>query len=308
VKPPASGLFVAPSVEEKYRSGFNASVGASSEQLDSRLHGKAARASPHLQQKQTVLVLWDDLQSAEALCKNVLAVNSHAQCEIVASVSRSETILTTTAIDLFITSIDSSGGDALDLLFRCNMLGRRPRRILVLLKQPTARVAITLRELAVDGVFDFAAECGRAFESCLRTIDSGRPSWSQAANARFCDADSRMVLYQLTTGEQLALAIMGGGCSDQDAAARMGVTYHTARKIRHRLHIKLDVHDREGLICAAARLGYTRLTDKGIVPLGLAILIGEHESRRVMKRYRTKAVIRDADVAGFRRILIGTFP
>lgn len=226
----------------------------------------------------TVLILPPDQFSVPCLRQCVASVHPSAVLLIATSIQQARTITLRKDIDLFIIGLDASDGDRLDLLFEC---AQRPRRIgctMVLTDRNAPRVLVSLRSLGVEGVFD-SGEPAEKFTTALRILAAGQLVWSDAFLAGMHTEQSRIVRHQLTPREQLGLAIIGDGCGDRVAAARLGMEHSSVRSMRCEIYAKLNAHGTDDIVRLAVQLGYTRYSPDGVVTLGLSILIREYETQ-----------------------------
>jgi DNA-binding NarL/FixJ family response regulator len=227
----------------------------------------------------SVLILHVDVFSAESLRRYVLALYPGATCTLAASAEDAEGVLKGSTIDLFIATADLIDDDVLDLLLLCRHRGYAPRRTLVTVKCPSARVLISLRAMEVNGIFDAGRESSARMAYALEVIGEGRGYQSPGLWERVTQQNWRLVSHQLAPSEQLALAIIGDGCGDDVASTRLNMTASSIRALRRDLHAKLDVHDRHEMICRAAQLGFTSFTPNGVAALGLSIVVLEYITR-----------------------------
>lgn len=187
--------------------------------------------------------------------------------------------LNSSRVDLFVVSLDGLGDDVLDMLVHLKRRGRSPFRTLVMTYQRGVRMLVTLRRLEVTGVFNPREEPLERLTAVLTALESGNGYWGQGSISALVSNEAFMVIRQMPPPEQLALAMMGDGCSDKTATERLGMSLSSVRSLRKELHARLNVHDREGLQRTAARLGFTRASEDGTVPMGAAMLVLEYMER-----------------------------
>lgn len=227
----------------------------------------------------TVLLLHGNSFFAQSLRERIMAIRPDATLLVTSRVSEATSLLSVMRIDMFLASIETLDGDVLDLLFHRSRVGRSIGRTLVLMGKQGARVLVTLCRLGIDGVFDLLEEPPQKIAEAIAAVESGNGYWSPAFSAALTSSDMRVIIHQLSPAEQLALALMGDGCSDKVASERLGMSSHAVRSLRRDIHAKLDVHDKQGLQRAAARLSFTRFSEDGVVPMGVAILLCEYVAR-----------------------------
>jgi DNA-binding NarL/FixJ family response regulator len=233
----------------------------------------------HPMRVSTVLILDSDPFSSRVLHERVQWIYPQADCVVVSNIVRAALILSSSHVDLLVTSLDITDGDVLNLLLHLKRLGRAPSRTVVTTHVRGVRVLLTLRRLEVAVVFNPREETLERLAAVLAAIDRDQVYWSECFVTALVSNDALVVARQMSPTEQLALAVMGDGCSDKVATERMGMSLLSVRSLRKRLYSKLKVHDREGLQRTATRLSFTRVSDEGTVPMGAAILILEYMER-----------------------------
>jgi DNA-binding NarL/FixJ family response regulator len=103
--------------------------------------------------------------------------------------------------------------------------------------------------------------------AAVRTVHRGdallSPAATRAVIGRLCGSiptgagcDARLA--QLTAREREVLALVGGGLSNEDIAARLVVSVHTVKTHVNRAMIKLGAHDRAQLVIVAYETGLIR--------------------------------------------------
>jgi DNA-binding NarL/FixJ family response regulator len=227
----------------------------------------------------TVLILHGNPFFAQSLHQRILAIHPAATLLVTARVKEAASLLAAMRVDMFLAGLEAVDGDVLDLLLHRSRARRSVGRTLVLMGRHGARALVTLCRLGIDGAFDLLEEPPQKIAEAVAAVEAGRGYWSPAFSAALMSNEMRVVMHQLSPAEQLALALMGDGCSDKVAAERLGMSSHAVRSLRRDLHAKLDVHDKQGLQRIAARLSFTRFSEEGVVPMGAAILLCEYVER-----------------------------
>lgn len=237
---------------------------------------RESQASPRFNSMHaaTVLLLHANPFLARSLQDQIRATLApavfHTLTDVASAVSRLRE-----PVDLLVTGLEAPDGDVLDALVHLARNGRMPNRTLVLAETQGVRALITLWRLTIAGVFHLCDDAQNLVVA-LRTVEAKRCYWSPGLVAQLLTPDAKLVQSCLTPAEQLALSFMGGSCSDKEAAERMGMGLCAVRSLRQRLYAQLAVHDKEGLLRAAARLSFTRPSANGPVPMGTAQLIVEY--------------------------------
>jgi DNA-binding NarL/FixJ family response regulator len=226
----------------------------------------------------TVLILDASPFLAAWLQHGLATAYPAARCLCATNILGASEILSQVKIDLLLTGLDASGGDVLDLLVHVKRKGRPPAHTFVATGAQGVRGLLTLRWLGVLGVLNLQDE-PQQLGVALTTVERGQTYWSASYSAALFSHDAQLVLRQLSPAEQLGLAMLGDGCSDKTALDRIGMSLSSIRSLRRDLYAKLNVHDKEGLQRAAARLGFTRASAAGAVPTGAAMLVVEYIER-----------------------------
>lgn len=230
-----------------------------------------------------VLVVKADRLYAESIGHRVLDVFPGARVMVAQSVTDAAKELERSAVDLLLSGVGVAEGDGLDLLADCVRPPRRAQRILVITGRREPRIRAILRALPIDGVFDSGREKFSQFAVALRAVGRGEGYWSPSMVEASPGAD---VSRSLTRSEELVFAVIGDGCDDMEAAARLGLSPATILSVRRELHRKLRIQHRGQLVRLAAQHGYVRFTPDGVVRPGFATQLAEQQIRR-RKQERT---------------------
>ncbi len=227
----------------------------------------------------TVLILPAALLSVDPLRRHVEEVHPGALCLIATDVGDASFIIQSECIDLFLVETDIPDGDTLDLLFHTAQAPRRVGGTLVLTGRNAARILVSLRALRIEGVFDSATETPAHLERALRMVETGRLAWSDRFVAGLHSDNCRTVMHQLSPREQLGLAILGDGCSDRMASDRLAMALTSVRSMRQDIYGKIGAHGTDDVVRLAVQLGYTRFSARGLVAMGLSVLVHEYTTQ-----------------------------
>lgn len=230
----------------------------------------------------SVLIFKTDAFCAAMLRQAVLSVHPSARCRLVSRIEEAATALAAHAVDLLITGLGARDGDALDFLHWATGEPRRARLVFVVSGRREHHVLASLKELAVDGMFDSSSERLEQFAPALRSVTSGLRYWSPSVLERLHQQRSPpgSICRRLTPTEQLVLAEIGDGSDDQAAALRLGLRPCTIQSIRRELHRKLGAQHKGELVRLAAQHGYVRLTPEGVIRPGFSLLLAACRSQR----------------------------
>lgn len=238
----------------------------------------------------TVLILKADKLSARILQQLVQAVAPGAEFRLVFRVMEAVSATAGRPVDLLITGIGMADGDTLDFL-ETGLRERWFKHVVVVTGRQEQRMLSTLRSLGVRGVFDPATEEPEQLEWALRTVIEGKLYWSQSLLDRLDQRNTpaASVCRTLTPLEQLVLAVVGDGSSDEDASERLGLRPSSVQSIRRSLHRKLGVQHKGDLVRLAAQYGFVRFTADNVVRPGYTMLMAAYAGRGASAR---KAICR----------------
>jgi DNA-binding NarL/FixJ family response regulator len=228
----------------------------------------------------SVLILNADRLYADFIRQRVLTVHPSANCTIVQRVAQARDVFHDQKIDLFVTGVEAPDGDIIDFLSRGSRLSSRPNATLVVTRQVGARFLATLRSVSPCGVFNVLADGLENFLCALREIASGRSYWSaglQHARGKLKEVQQRLAL--LTPTENLIFALMGDGSDDASVSATLRMRLSSVRAVRKSLHAKLGIQRKGKLVSAAVQYGFVGVTNSGIKPIGLGVLLKEYQVR-----------------------------
>jgi two-component system nitrate/nitrite response regulator NarL len=137
-------------------------------------------------------------------------------------------------------------------------------RVLVILDRTDEHTLTRLRHAQIDGIFSSQLEPLARLEEAIVVLASGGRVVCHATPP-MTSKESRPRLDQLMTPhELLVLAVIGDGCDDSAAAARLGVAVETVHWHRQRIMRKLGVQSRGDLVRAALCRGVVRI-EQGVV-------------------------------------------
>ena len=233
-----------------------------------------------------VLILKADRLYAEALRQYTLHVFPAARVLVAWSVETAKNVLASEPVDIFVTGVGASlESDVLDLLAQRSGQTRSTQRVLVVTVRREYRVLAALRGLAIDGVFDSAAERPGEFVTALRAISTGGRYWSQSVldHMHRVGSASTALFRLLTTFEQVVLSVIGDGCDNTVAARTLKLSPATVSTVRRELHRKLGVQHRGELVRVAAQHGFVRFTSAGVVRPGFGIMCAAYQARRAQR-------------------------
>lgn len=221
----------------------------------------------------TVLILEADQLCADALRQAAEGVFPGARFQVANRVSTAMVMVASGSVDLLLSGVYLSDGDTIELLAAC-LTQYQIGRILVVTRDHEQWVLQLLRTLAVSGVFDMVNEGLDQFRHALRTVASGCTYWSSAILERLRQYRQSPDAYWrlLTPAEQLVLAMIGDGCDDRTAAARLDMQPSTVQSVRRALHRKLRLQHKGGLVQVAVQHGFVRFGPDGITRPGLSVL------------------------------------
>lgn len=224
-----------------------------------------------------ILILKADRLYAEGLRKEAAGVFPAAQFTLVNRLKSAAAQLASGAFDLLVTGVGFPDGDVLDLLAERGGDPRSARRVLVVTSRRDQRLLATLRSLGVEGVFDSASEGAEQLRHALRQVGSDATYWSDSLIECLIHqaGGAESVEKLLTATEQKIFAVLGDGCDDESAAARLGLKASTVLSVRRELHRKLRVQHRGELVRLAAQYGYVRFTPTAVVRPGFSLLMAE---------------------------------
>ncbi len=222
------------------------------------------------------MILQPDMLSVNAIASQVTAVVPRARCHPTSRLEQTMHFLAANPVDLLVTTLDVNCGDVLDLLVRSRGTPWRAGQVMVTTARLMPRVVLTLRSLAVPGAFDVDGGSPVELQEAIGRVVAGKTYWSRTLLDALIAPSTRKLNSQLTPAEQLGLAVLGDGCGDHTAARLLGMQHSSVRSLRKRIHAKLGAHDKEDMMRMAARLGYTRFSANGVVPLGLGMLALEY--------------------------------
>lgn len=232
---------------------------------------------------QSVLIVKADQLYAEALRDLVLGVFPSAVVKLAHTIESASRAFADEVFDLLVTGLGPSlGGDMLDFILDCTDRPRHRPRVLVVTTHREPRVVSALRTLPIQGVFDATTDQRDKFRQAVVTVAGGGRYWSPAFGIPTETAGTPHDPFSnvLTTAEQMILSIIGDGCDDETAAARLELRASTIATVRRSLHRKLRLQHRGELVRFAAQSGFVRFTPSGVLRTGFRMLTTAHWSRK----------------------------
>lgn len=231
-----------------------------------------------------VIILKSDRLYAESLRQYVLHLNPRATVTIAISVESALELLVAHKVDVLVSGVGyNMDGDVLDMLAKWNKISPvRTTKVLIVTARREYRVLVALRTLAVDGVYDSAAEVPETFSKALQLVAGGRRYWSPSIIEHMYQVGSAStaVFRLLTSFEQVVLSVIGDGCDNTAAARELNLSPATVSTVRRELHRKLGVQHRGELVRVAAQHGFVRFTPAGVVRPGFAMMRASYMARR----------------------------
>ncbi len=233
-----------------------------------------------------VLILEADQFCADMLRQIAARAFPQASLSLVNRVSLAAAMIAIASVDLLLTGLYLPDGDIIDFL--AASLGQIPfPRVLVVTACQEQWVLQSLRQLAVEGVFDTVSEGGDQLGEALRTVAMGCSYWSAATleHLRRQRAAPNAYWRLLTPSEQRILAVIGDGCDDQSAAERLQMKPSSVQSARREIHRKLGVQHKGDLVQLAVQNGFVRFGPAGVSRPGFSILQAAcHQAKRDLKQ------------------------
>lgn len=239
-----------------------------------------------------VLVLKAERVHAEALALAARATLPLAAVVPGTRLRDAEEALRDGPLDLLVSGLGFSDGDMLDFLFERQGDPRAIAHVLVATPRRDARTFEGLARLRVDGVYDTGDGSLAEFSAALRAVAAGAGYWSAGLDLGPRGLLARKAAEReehLTPVEQLVFSVIGDGCDDKVAAARLGLRESSVHSVRRELHRKLGAQHRGELIRLAAQRGYVRFTAESVQYPGQAILLAQCAEQRARRQNRSRA-------------------
>ena len=214
----------------------------------------------------SALVLAGDRFFAEWIQQEIIEVFPEMRLTSVSSREKAEEALSNYSFDLLLVLLDQLRGDAFELLARNTQEPRQRGRVSLVTARHDPQTLAMLRLLAVEGVVDPQADGLADFAAALRTVAQGGHYWSRTFVERGMPALPSAVMHRMLTPiERLVIGIVGDGCDDDTAAAKLGMRWRSVDSVRRELYRKLGVHRLPDLMRRARELGFVAFSDGGEV-------------------------------------------
>ncbi|HRE81927.1 MAG TPA: LuxR C-terminal-related transcriptional regulator [Opitutaceae bacterium] len=221
-----------------------------------------------------VVVAMEDFVAADAVEEALGRTVGHAEVERVEDAQRFRVTLREKPADLVICGVRLRDGDLVDVLAT---IRRRTafagERILVVTHRSESQVIHALRGLGVSGIVDSGCEGTRQVSEAIRRVGLGGCYWSPSLHAILQGSEPLAQMQRLLTSTELfLLAMLGDGSDDETAAHRLHLSVQGVHAYRKRIHRKLGIQHKGGLMVAALQTGLVRITAEGVERPGLEIL------------------------------------
>lgn len=162
--------------------------------------------------------------------------------------------------DMFITGVQIEEMDGLEHL---EPFIERDLPIMIITGRRDSRTLCLLREIRYNGLFDVKTEPMSNWHTALQRVLQ-REIYVSPNFAPFIKKPKNITLDALTDKEEMVLSVIGEGCDDQQAAARLGISPHTVNTHRKAIMAKLGLHHKGELMCYAVQKGYVHISPEGI--------------------------------------------
>lgn len=171
--------------------------------------------------------------------------------------------------DLLVMGLSFEDIDGVTLLEQVNQ-GRLAQRTLIVSSQWEEHILLSLRTARFDGAVDTATESFGTIRQAMALVAAGEGYISAHLRKYLIDelpADT--AVHELTAMELRVIRVIGEGCDNQEAAARLGISITTAQTHRRNIMRKLHVATSAKLVHEAVRLGLVRVTLAGPPVVGV---------------------------------------
>lgn len=173
--------------------------------------------------------------------------------------------------------------DGLDLLIRVAE-ERLVDRLLVVSARNDEHSRQVLRQVQIAGFFDCQAEDADNLGVAIYRVGCGGHYFS-ADRLAYIGAKRPTLNQILSQTELQVLAVIGDGCSDQEAADCLGLSASTVHCHRQHIMHKLDIQTRTALMRTAIERGVIRFSADRVLRPGMEqILAGRHLSVPLVNR------------------------
>jgi DNA-binding NarL/FixJ family response regulator len=228
-----------------------------------------------------VLVLKADRLFTDLLCTVVKAAMPQAVITTVHSVLEADRAISAAPIDLIVSGVVATDGDAVDAITDWSTEGRATGGVFVVTERKEPVVLNCLSATPIRGIFDQTNEGVDDLRRAFSQIAAHGSYWSSSvrdAIARTCRSQES-VFRQLTFTEQLVLSVIGDGRDDASAAEQLGMSETTVMTMRRNVHRKLGIQHKGELVRFAAANGFVIITPFGVVRPGLRGMMAVRKNR-----------------------------
>ena len=140
----------------------------------------------------------------------------------------------------------------------------------------------SLHLLPIDGLLDSSTEGLAELDLALRSVVAGTCYWSKSVQASLHACLTPTAISQLLTPtEQIIFSVLGGGCDDDVAAAKLCLKAGTINSARRAIHRKLKIQHRGDLVRIAVESGFVRLLAAGTFRPAFAMMLSACSSRKI---------------------------
>lgn len=163
------------------------------------------------------------------------------------------------APELLLLDLQLPDGDGLDVAVKLFEL-MPSLRVLALTSLHDEVTIHRLREIGIQGFVDKNAQRPETLRGAIETVASGRVFYAEVVQRvqQTMRSDPVAFVKVLSEREQELLQLLGRGFSNEDAAAKMGLTAWTVHSHRRNIMKKLGVATQAELIRYALRKGFVR--------------------------------------------------
>lgn len=161
--------------------------------------------------------------------------------------------------DLLVMGLSFDDIDGVTLLEQVNC-GRLAQRTLIVSSQWEEHILLSLRTARFDGAVDTASETFGTIRQAMALVVAGEGYISAHLRQYLIDELSVDTgVHELTAMELRVIRVIGEGCDNQEAAARLGISMTTVQTHRRNIMRKLRVATSAKLVHEAVRLGLVRV-------------------------------------------------
>ncbi len=207
-----------------------------------------------------IVVLKGAMLYGDILCRQIKEYWRGAQVQVFQKGFDALEAIQASTPDMFITGVKIEDMDGLEHL---EPFIERDLPILIVTTRKDARTLSLLREIRYNGLFDVRAETYANFHTAMQRVLQ-REIYVSPTFAPHVKRPKNITLDALTEKEEMVLSVIGDGCDDQDAAARLGLSPFTVNTHRKAIMGKLKLHQKGQLMCYAVQNGYVELAPDGV--------------------------------------------